>query len=56
MEDLSEDSFYFFYKANLIEKVDFQKKLNSAHDFNSTEERWEVKNQQERSQVTGFFF
>ena len=39
MEDLSEDSFYFFYKANLIEKVDFQKKLNSAHDFNSTEER-----------------
>ena len=42
MEELSEDSFYFFYKANLIEKLDFKKKLNSAHDFNSTEERWEI--------------
>ena len=40
MEELSEDSFYFFYKANLIDKLDFKKKLNSGHDINSTEERW----------------
>ena len=41
MEDLYEDSLYFFYKANLTEKVDFQHKLNSGHGINNTEKRWE---------------
>ena len=39
MEELHDDSLYFFKKSELIEKVNFEKILNSAHDEDSTEER-----------------
>ena len=39
MEDLHDDSLYFFKKANLLEKVDHKRIMNSAHDVDSTEER-----------------
>ena len=41
MEDLNEDSLYFFLKSGLLERVDFQAKLNSAHAKDDTEDRWE---------------
>jgi len=40
MEELHDDSLYFFKKSELIEKVNFEKILNSAHDEDSTEERF----------------
>ena len=39
MEDLNEDSLYFFLKSGLLSRVNFTQKLNSAHAAESTEER-----------------
>ena len=39
MEDLNEDSLYFFLKSGLISRVSFNQKLNSAHSVGSTEQR-----------------
>ena len=39
MEDLNEDSLYFFLKSGLISRVSFNQKLNSAHSVDSTEQR-----------------
>ena len=39
MEDLNEDSLYFFHKSGLLSRVNFTQKLNSAHAAESTEER-----------------
>jgi len=38
MEDLNEDSLYFFYKSGLLSRVNFSQKLNSAHAAKSTEQ------------------
>ena len=40
MEDLNEDSLYFFYKSGLLSRVNFSQKLNSAHAAKSTEQRY----------------
>ena len=39
MEELNEDSLYFFLKSGLLENVDFKQKLNSAHAKTDTEEK-----------------
>ena len=39
MEDLNEDSLYFFLKSGLISRVKFNQKLNSAHSARNTEQR-----------------
>ena len=40
MEDLNEDSLYFFLKSGLISRVKFNQKLNSAHSARNTEQRY----------------
>lgn len=40
MEELNEDSLYFFLKSGLLENVDFKQKLNSAHAKTDTEEKF----------------
>ena len=39
MEDLNEDSLYFFLKSGLISRVSLDQKLNSVHAAESTEQR-----------------
>ena len=47
MEDLNEDSLYFFLKSGLLSRVNFTQKLNSAHAAESTEERQVCKDRTE---------
>ena len=42
MEDLNEDSLYFFLKSGLLSRLNFKQKLNSAHAAESTEKRQEI--------------
>ena len=40
MEELDQDSIYFFSKSNLTNKVEYKQKLNSAHAASSTEKKF----------------
>ena len=40
MEELDQDSIYFFSKSNLTKKVKYKQKLNSAHAASSTEKKF----------------
>ena len=40
MEELDQDSLYFFSKANLTTRVNYKQKLNSAHAATSTEQKF----------------
>ena len=40
MEELDQDSLYFFSTANLTTSVDYKEKLNSAHAASSTEKEF----------------
>ena len=42
MEDLNEDSLYFFLKSGLLSRLNFKQKLNSAHAAESTEKRQKI--------------
>ena len=39
MEDLNEDSLYFFLKSGLLSRLNFKQKLNSAQAEENTEKR-----------------
>ena len=40
MEELDQDSLYFFSKSNLTSRVNYKQKLNSAHAASSTEKKF----------------
>ena len=40
MEELDQDSLYFFSTANLTTSIDYKEKLNSAHAASSTEKQF----------------
>ena len=40
MEELDQDSIYFFSKSNLTSRINYKQKLNSAHATSSTEKQF----------------
>ena len=40
MEELDQDSLFFFHKSNLTERINYSKKMNSAHAVSSTEKKF----------------